>query len=105
MNSQQPPLNWMGMLLVAALLRMGYELSRPLLAEHGDSALLLPASSGVHPPEEQWPSLQPWQRKASQKAVDNYAAIQERKWHRWNEVMFEPVVDMKKRREKMQERS
>jgi hypothetical protein len=80
----------MGMLLLAALLRMGYELSRPLPASGKESTLLLPASTGADPPEEQWPGLLPWQRKASEKAVENYAAVQERKWRRWNEVMFEP---------------
>ena len=90
MNNQPPPLNWMGMLLVTALLRMCYELSRPLPAGHKNPALLLPASSGTDPPNEQWPGLMPWQRKASEKAVENYAAVQERKWQRWNAIMFEP---------------
>jgi len=90
MSSQPPPLNWMGMLMVAALLRMGYELSRPIPAGHKDSALLLPTISEADPPEEEWSSLLPWQRRASKKAVENYAAVQESKWRRWNEAMFEP---------------
>lgn len=78
------------MLLVAALLRIGYELSRPIPASHKDTALLLPANTGVDSPEAKWPGLLPWQRKASAKAVENYAAVQEGKWRRWNEAMFEP---------------
>jgi len=89
MNSQPPPLSWMGMLLVAAILRIGYEMSRPLPAGQKDFALLLTASSGADPPEEQWPSLLPWQKRASKKAVEHYAAVQERKWRRWNDAMFE----------------
>jgi hypothetical protein len=96
MSSQPPPLNWMGMLLVAALLRMGYELSRPIPAGHKDSALSLSTISEADPPGEEWPSLLPWQRRASKKAVENYAAVQENKWRRWNEAMFGPDIDRKK---------
>lgn len=77
------------MLLMATLLRMGYELSGSIPTEHKDSALLLPAISSTNPTEEKWPGLMPWQRKASERAVENYAAVQERKWRRWNEAMFE----------------
>jgi hypothetical protein len=87
MNSQ-PPQNWMGMLLLAALLRMGYELTHAIPASNKDTAML--PSTGVDPPAAEWPSLLLWQRKASEKAVENYAAAQERKWRRWNEAMFEP---------------
>jgi hypothetical protein len=52
-------------------------------------------STGVNPPAPEWPSLLPWQRKASEKAVDNYTAVQERKWHRWNEAMFELIGETK----------
>jgi ABC-type sugar transport system ATPase subunit len=89
MNSQ-PPLNWTGMLLMAALLRMDYEISRPIPDSRKDAALLPTLNIGENSPEQEWPSLLPWQRKASEKAVENYAAVQERKWHRWNEAMFEP---------------
>ncbi len=105
MSSQPPPLNWMGMLLVAALLRMSYELSRPTLASRKDEALLLPASSGADPVEEEWPDLMPWQRKASEKAVQNYAAVQETKWRRWNEIMFEPDGRRQKQHKKPSEES
>ena len=98
MNSQ-PPLNLMGMLMMAAILRMGYELSQPVLAEHKEPTVLLPASSDERPLEEQWSSLLPWQRRASKKAVENYAAVQEKKWQHWNEVMFEPTS--RKQRQKL----
>ena len=83
------------MLLLAALLRMGYELTRTVPVSRKD-AVMLP-STGVNPPAPEWPGLLPWQRKASEKAVENYAAVQERKWHRWNEVMFEPVSRKQRR--------
>lgn len=104
MNSLPPP-NWMGMLLVAALLRMSYEISQPIPTVSKEQVLLLPSSTGADYPEDEWPGLLPWQRKASEKAVENYAAVQERKWLRWNEAMFEPVGDMKLHRKKPLERS
>jgi len=87
--NNQPPLNWMGLLLLAALLRMGYELSQPVPARNEGMVRLLPTGIGAVHSEASWPGLQPWQRKASEKAVENYAAAQERKWRRWNESMFE----------------
>jgi hypothetical protein len=87
--NNQPPLYWMGMVLLAALLRIGYELSQPVTAGNEGMDKLLPAGLAADPPEARWQGLQPWQRKASEKAVENYAAVQERKWRRWNEAMFE----------------
>ena len=92
------------MLLLAALLRMGYELSQPVTDSH-KPALLLPAGTEADPSQEQWPSLMPWQRKASEKAVQNYAAVQERKWQRWNEIMFEPDGRRQKQHKKPSEES
>jgi len=103
MNSQQP-LNWMSMLLMAALLRVGYELSQPIPDSREDAALLPAFNTGENSPEEKWPSLLHWQRKASEKAVENYAAVQERKWRHWNEAMFEPICE-KQRRNRSFERS
>ncbi|MDD5703798.1 MAG: hypothetical protein PHU23_17320 [Dehalococcoidales bacterium] len=87
--NNQPPLNWMGLLLLAALLRMGYELSQMVPAGKESMGKLLTAGIGADQPEAKWQGLQPWQRKASEKAVENYAAVQDRKWRRWNEAMFE----------------
>ena len=75
------------MLLLVTILRMGYELTRTVPASRKDKTIL--PSTGTDPLLAEWPSLSPWQRKASQKAVENYTAVQERKWQRWNEAMFE----------------
>jgi len=37
----------------------------------------------------EWESLPPWQRKASDRAIERYTRSQEKKWRRWNEAMFE----------------
>lgn len=103
MNSQ-PPLNWMGMLLLAALLRMGYELSRPIPDSCKDAALLPAFNTGENSPEEEWPNLLPWQRKASEKAVENYTAVQEKKWRHWSEAMFEPDSSRTLQRKALAER-
>ena len=73
--------------LFIALLCMGYSLSRPTPAKGKERDLLLPATTGS--PEQDWAGLPPWQRKASEKAVEKYAEVQEKKWRRWNEAMFE----------------
>ena len=74
--------------LFITLLCMGYSLSRPTPAKGKEQALLLPATTGAGS-AEQWTELPPWQRKASEKAVERYAEVQEKKWRRWNEAMFE----------------
>ena len=92
MNSQagNTPFDWMGMLLLAAVMRMGYELSHPARpARLGDAPLLQPMTTGPSPPEEQEAGVLPWQRQASEKAVKRYAEAQEKKWQHWNEAMFE----------------
>ena len=75
--------------LFITLLCMGYTLSRPTPAKGKEQELLLPATTGAGSPEQGWASLPPWQRKASEKAVERYAGVQEKKWRRWNEAMFE----------------
>jgi hypothetical protein len=69
---------------------MRYELSQPVPARNEGMSKLLPAGLATDPAEAKWPSLQPWQRKASRKAVERYADAQEKKWGHWNEAMFEP---------------
>ena len=76
-------------LLFIAFLSMGYELSRPIPASKTKSDLLLPATTGNGSPDQEWAGLPPWQRKASEKAIEKYAATQEKKWRRWNDAMFE----------------
>jgi len=75
--------------LFVAFLCMGYELSRPIPASKTKSDLLLPATTGNGLPDQEWAGLPPWQRKASEKAIEKYAATQEKKWRRWNDAMFE----------------
>jgi len=70
-------------MLFITLLSMGYVLSQPKPAAGKEQDLLFPDTA----PE--WPGILPWQRKASEKAVQKYAEVQERKWRRWNEAMFE----------------
>jgi len=73
----------MRVMLFITLLSMGYVLSQPDLGARKEAGVLLPDTT----PE--WPGILPWQRRASVKAVQKYAEVQERKWRRWNEVMFE----------------
>ncbi len=75
--------------LFITLLCMGYTLSRPTPAKGREQDLLLPATTGAGSGEQGWSGLPPWQRKASEKAVERYAEVQEKKWRRWNEAMFE----------------
>ena len=81
-------LYFMRVLFFIALLSMGYELSRPLTDNKKEQELLLTATAGLGQNTE-WPGLLPWQRKASEKAIERYAGSQEEKWRRWNEAMFE----------------
>lgn len=81
-------------MVMAALMRMAYELARPAAA-HGE---LQPATSPAVTEEELQPmtapvttddsGLTPQQREWSDRAVQRYAESQERKWRRWNEAMF-----------------
>ncbi len=74
-------------MLFISLLCMGYALSGPTPAGNKKQDLLLPATTGS--PEQEWAGLPPWQKKASEKAIEKYAEVQEKKWRRWNEAMFE----------------
>ena len=82
-------LYFMRVTLFIALLCMGYSLSRPVPASKTKSNLLLPATTGGSSPDQEWAGLPPWQRKASEKAIEKYTEAQEKKWRRWNEAMFE----------------
>jgi len=73
--------------LFITLLCMGYQLSRTIPAGDAKTELLLPATTNPSDPE--WEGLPPWQRKASEKAIEKYTTTQEKKWRRWNEAMFE----------------
>ena len=75
-------------LLFIAFLSMGYELSRPRPAGNKEQVNLL-SETGVISKDKEWTDLPSWQRKASKKAIERYASVQDKKWRRWNEAMFE----------------
>ena len=76
-------------MLFITLLCMGYSLSRPTSAGNNERELLLLDTTRVGSIDKEWAGLPPWQRKASDKAVERYTKSQEKKWRRWNEAMFE----------------
>ena len=80
---------FMRVLLFVAFLSMGYALSRPRTASHKEQDLLLTDTTGLGSQGQEGTSLPPWQRKVSEKAIERYAAAQDKKWRRWNEAMFE----------------
>ena len=82
-------LYFMRVMLFIAFWSMGYELSRPRPASNKEQDLLLAETTRPGLQEEEWPDLPPWQRKASEKAVERYTEAQDKKWRRWNEAMFE----------------
>ncbi len=82
-------LYFMRVTLFVALLCMGYSLSRPTPAKGKELYMLLSATAGAGSADQEWASLPPWQRKASEKAVARYTEAQDKKWRRWNEAMFE----------------
>jgi hypothetical protein len=83
-------LYFMRVLLFTAFLLMGYELSRPNPSgSDKEQDLLLSDIPRPGSQEQNWSGLQPWQRKVSEKAIERYAAAQDKKWRSWNEAMFE----------------
>ena len=79
------------LLVMAALLRVSYEMARPgqpISRQQNDLLADTIANGGVDPNNH---VLQPWQKEASEKAVRKYAEAQPKKWRRWNEAMFEPA--------------
>jgi len=80
------------LMVMASLLRMSYELSRPKPHDPGvPLAILLASTAGAGPaPQQKEPDLTPWQKEASERAVKEYAASQGKKWRNWNEAMFQP---------------
>ena len=75
--------------LFITLLCMGYNLSRPKPDSNKEHLSFLPETGRSVSPEQDRTGLPPWQKKASEKAVERYAGSQEKKWQRWNEAMFE----------------
>lgn len=70
-------------MLFIALLLMGYTLSRPNSSDDRERDIISLNTT------QKWADLPPWQRKASDRAIERYTKSQEKKWRRWNEAMFE----------------
>ena len=85
-------LYFMRVLLFVALLSMGYQLSRPLTDSTKEQDPSLPDATGPSSQDQKWAGLPPWQKKASDRAIEKYTEAQEKKWRRWNEAMFERSV-------------
>ena len=85
-------LYFMRVTLFIALLCMGYSLSRPTPAVNKEKYLLLTDTTESNSQDQEWVSLPPWQKKASEKAIEKYATTQGKKWRKWNEAMFERSV-------------
>lgn len=81
--------NSMLMLMVmAAMLRASYELSRSGSGLSEEAAVL----ADTCPVKEKIkPNITSQQREWAEKAAKNYAQAQEKKWQHWNEAMFEGV--------------
>jgi len=75
--------------MFVALLCLGYEFSRPTPAIDKEQYFLLSSITESGPRDKEWRALPSWQKQASEKAIERYAATQEKKWRRWNEAMFE----------------
>ncbi len=76
-------------MVMAALLRASYELSKPSSSPLEKVTLL----AGTYPVKvsPKPGSITPQQREWAEKATKNYAQAQEKKWQHWNEAMFERV--------------
>ena len=81
-------LYFMRVTLFIALLSMGYSLSRPQTTGNEGQDLILNDTTELGQDRE-WAGLPPWQRKASEKAIERYTKSQGKKWRNWNEAMFE----------------
>lgn len=67
------------LLMMVTLLRVDYEMRRPKEAYTDTFALPLPNKPVLSRQQKEW----------AEKAVKRYAEVQDRKWRRWNEAMFE----------------
>lgn len=72
--------DYLALMVMAALLRLSHELARPG-----------PSPSAAKDADPSATDLTPQQREWAEKAVSKYAEVQEQKWRRWNEAMFEKV--------------
>jgi hypothetical protein len=70
---------YFALLVMAALLRADYELSRPKVSRGDPPVSYLLEGPALDQRPKEW----------ADKAIRNYAAAQDRKWRRWREAMFE----------------
>jgi hypothetical protein len=68
---------YFALMLMAVLLRTSHELTKP---KSNDPDLSKNSTSELTPQQKEW----------ADKSVRGYIASQERKWHHWNDTMFEP---------------
>ena len=85
----EDPIYFMRVYLFVMMLGMAYTLSRPISSSDAEEVKLLLYTIGNRSTKQGWGNLPSWQKEASEKAVEKYAATQEKKWRRWNEAMFE----------------
>jgi len=78
--------NMLVLLVMGALLRASYELTRQRNSE-AKVATYDTSVIGANPGGGT--ALTPQQKEWAEKAVQKYAEAQEKKWRRWNESMFE----------------
>ena len=70
---------YFALLIMAALLRADFELSRPVPTQAEPQASYLLVESPDRSRQKEW----------TEKAVKRYAEAQDKKWRRWREAMFE----------------
>jgi hypothetical protein len=85
----EDPIYFMRVYLFVMMLSMAYALSQPIPSGNAEKNSLLPDTVRNPSANQGWKDLPSWQRETSVKAVEKYAATQEKKWRRWNEAMFE----------------
>jgi hypothetical protein len=66
------------------LLSIVYSLSKPGTMSGEEVHALLPDTRSIEPTE-----LLPWQKRASEKAIQRYTDAQKKMWNNWNDAMFE----------------
>lgn len=76
------------LMVMSVLLRASYEMSRP----KPNPSVEVSAFAETHPISEnpKQAALTPQQTEWAERAVKRYAEIQEKKWRKWNDAMFEP---------------
>jgi len=74
------------LMVMTALLRASFEMSRPRTTYSEEGSAFADARPTAEIPK---PAITPRQREWADKAVKRYAEAQGKKWHNWNEAMFE----------------